>query len=108
MIEILCITLRTLNYGNYGIFLIMGNAGFISSGVGVVLFASAVVLNIPPSTCRLEHFVMLYMDAVKVLRSLSVVRSCECACIAYTHVYVLLHTCSNVYGCTYTYLCMYT
>ena len=24
-------TLRTLNYGNYGIFLIMGNAGFISS-----------------------------------------------------------------------------
>ena len=27
--------LRTLNYGNYGIFLIMGNAGFISSTVGV-------------------------------------------------------------------------
>ena len=26
-----CMTLRTLNYGNYGIFLIMGNAGFISS-----------------------------------------------------------------------------
>ena len=23
-------TLRTLNYGNYGIFLIMGNAGFLS------------------------------------------------------------------------------
>ena len=28
-----CITLRILNYGNYGIFLIMGNAGFISSNV---------------------------------------------------------------------------
>ena len=29
-----CITLlRTLNYGNYGIFLILGNAGFISSTV---------------------------------------------------------------------------
>ena len=28
-----CITLRTLNYGNFGIFLIMGNAGFISSAV---------------------------------------------------------------------------
>ena len=26
-------TLRTLNYGNYGIFPIMGNAGFISSTV---------------------------------------------------------------------------
>ena len=28
-----CITLRTLNYGNYGIFLILGNAGFIASTV---------------------------------------------------------------------------
>ena len=27
-------TLRTLNYGNYGIFLIMGNAGFCPSTVG--------------------------------------------------------------------------
>ena len=33
-----CITLlRTLNYGNYGIFLIMGNAGFISGAVGTVV-----------------------------------------------------------------------
>ena len=30
-------TLRTLNYGNYGIFLILGNAGFISSTVSVFL-----------------------------------------------------------------------
>ena len=29
MIKVLSIVLRTLNYGNYGIFLIMGNAGFI-------------------------------------------------------------------------------
>ena len=28
-------TLRTLNYGNYGIFLIMGNAGFCPSTVVV-------------------------------------------------------------------------
>ena len=28
-------TLRTLNYGNYGIFLIMGNAGFCPSTVAV-------------------------------------------------------------------------
>ena len=27
-------TLRILKYGNHGIFLIMGNAGFISSSVG--------------------------------------------------------------------------
>ena len=30
------IILMTLNYGNYGIFLIMGNAGFVSSTVGKV------------------------------------------------------------------------
>ena len=29
-----CMTLRTLNDRNYGIFLLMGNAGFISSTVG--------------------------------------------------------------------------
>ena len=28
-------TLRTLNYGNYGIFLIMGDAGFCPSAVGL-------------------------------------------------------------------------
>ena len=30
-------TLRTLTYGNYGIFLLMGNAGFISSTAGFPL-----------------------------------------------------------------------
>ena len=30
-------TLRTLNYGNYGIFLIMGHAGFWPSTVGLGL-----------------------------------------------------------------------
>ena len=29
-------TLRTLNYGNYGIFLIMGHAGFCPSTVGCI------------------------------------------------------------------------
>ena len=29
-------TLRTLNYGNYGIFLIMGHAGFCPSTVGTL------------------------------------------------------------------------
>ena len=37
-------TLRTLNYGNYGIFLIMGNAGFCPSAVVplILLIASLV------------------------------------------------------------------
>ena len=30
-----CTTFRTLNYGNYGVYLIMGNAGFLSSTVGL-------------------------------------------------------------------------
>ena len=30
-----CMTLTTLNYGNYGIFLIMGNAGFCPATVGL-------------------------------------------------------------------------
>ena len=32
-----CMTLRTLNYGNYGIFLIMGHAGFCPSAVCTVV-----------------------------------------------------------------------
>ena len=36
-------TLRTLNYGNYGIFLIMGNAGFCPSTV-LLLFIFLVLL----------------------------------------------------------------
>ena len=35
-------TLRTLNYGNYGIFLIMGNAGFGPSAVSGMLLYFAV------------------------------------------------------------------
>ena len=36
-------TLRTLNYGNYGIFLIMGNAGFCPSAVCVDVMFSVVL-----------------------------------------------------------------
>ena len=42
-----CITLKALNYGNYGIFLIMGNGGFISSTVVTVLFLLLVGLSLP-------------------------------------------------------------
>ena len=39
-------TLRTLNYGNYGIFLIMGNAGFCPSTVVVVEVEVVVVVAV--------------------------------------------------------------
>ena len=44
MIEILSITLRALNYGNYGTFRIMGHAGFISSTVVIIGAALAIPL----------------------------------------------------------------
>ena len=37
-------TLRTLNYGNYGIFLIVGNAGFCPSTV-LLLFLVLLLVN---------------------------------------------------------------
>ena len=46
-------TLRTLNYGNYGIFLIMGNAGFCPStvvDVGAVPLLTRGIRR--PSRCR--------------------------------------------------------
>ena len=44
-------TLRTLNYGNYGIFLIMGHAGFCPSTVRILVFAVLFrELNLPEAT----------------------------------------------------------
>ena len=45
-------TLRTLNYGNYGIFLIMGNAGFCPSTVGFCLnrYSKACIAAKHPTT----------------------------------------------------------
>ena len=48
-------TLRTLNYGNYGIFLIMGNAGFCPSTVSILITPIQVLITLltkshdPPS-----------------------------------------------------------
>ena len=42
-------TLRTLNYGNYGIFLIMGNAGFCPSTVWLV-FLFRIVSGMGPTS----------------------------------------------------------
>ena len=38
-------TLRTLNYGNYGIFLIMGNAGFCPSAVVLMLVLVQILIQ---------------------------------------------------------------
>ena len=38
-----CTTLRTLNYGNYGLSLFMSNAGFMSSTVVVAVIVMVVV-----------------------------------------------------------------
>ena len=40
-------TLRTLNYGNYGIFLIMGNAGFLSIN-SITTTKISVAQRLPP------------------------------------------------------------
>ena len=42
------LTLRTLNYGNYGIFLIMGNAGFCPSAVSLQIPQTRIVDWNPP------------------------------------------------------------
>ena len=52
-------TLRTLNYGNYGIFLIMGNAGFCPSTVSA--HAEPKSLDKP-----LELFGCTFLSQVKV------------------------------------------
>ena len=43
-----CITLRALSYGNYGIFLIMGYAGFTSSTVVLLCFMAQSGRSGPP------------------------------------------------------------
>ena len=54
-------TLRTLNYGNYGIFLIMGNAGFCPSTVVnpksplKISFARAMVQGFTPGPTPRAH-----------------------------------------------------
>ena len=45
-------TLRTLNYGNYGIFLIMGHAGFCPSAVG---HGARVELQVAYSHMQMSH-----------------------------------------------------
>ena len=42
-----CMTLRTLNYGNYGIFLIMDSAGFCPSTVSLRIGILLVSLRVP-------------------------------------------------------------
>ena len=53
-------TLRTLNYGNYGIFLNMGNAGFCPSAV------------VPTIKLKVQTFLGLMNSTAKVLRHVAV------------------------------------
>ena len=50
-------TLRTLNYGNYGIFLIMGNAGFCPSTVSRSLLTTVMQPGLPPLYCSCRQAV---------------------------------------------------
>ena len=51
-------TLRTLNYGNYGIFLIMGNAGFCPSTVVYTLSPKYLYRNY----IRAKYLLFGYLD----------------------------------------------
>ena len=63
-------TLRTLNYGNYGIFLIMGNAGFCPSAVWAkTIFPGIQDLEREPqaTTTSLHHRVFLLLLLLSIL-----------------------------------------
>ena len=62
-------TLRTLNYGNYGIFLIMGNAGFCPSTVAT--FGMLLVWKIgprSPGTSQVCHSKCLGLRVLRAFR----------------------------------------
>ena len=83
-------TLRTLNYGNYGIFLIMGHAGFCPSTVvegSWGNFASSLGMVFLASACRVWRSRVL---GVYIM-------------------YVCMHACMHVcgYNDIHMYVCMY-
>ena len=113
-------TLRTLNYGNYGIFLIMGNAGFCPSTVALLeepskSFRHLKTLNLStvifpyPQTFESPHphlgpeMHILEYDTY----------TCICLHIyiyTHVHIHVHIHTYTATYICTciiYVYICMY-
>ena len=52
--------LRTLNYGNYGIFLIMGNAGFCPSTVSMLtIITLTVTRSLSKSTRAFKHVAIM-------------------------------------------------
>ena len=74
-------TLRTLKYGNYGIFLIMGNAGFCPSAVSYYTLITlgiigawgsksfGLLVGIPSLGFRLQVFSLLLSRTKPALRS---------------------------------------
>ena len=69
-------TLRILNYGNYGIFLIMGNAGFFKSlpSQSASKFVLQAFLHAVSSCC----LSVLAHALLAVLRTLAPTRICRC------------------------------
>ena len=56
-------TLRTLNYGNYGIFLIMGNAGFCPSAVSTTTCKICLKLSLAPMCALMQSLLSLLLSA---------------------------------------------
>ena len=86
----------TLNYGDYGIFLIMGNAGFVSStvvigGKGLELIAQSVawdLLSHPLVEERIELLVVIDLDHP--------LGNCEERCEG--HMYIYIYMCRSSFG----------
>ena len=68
-------TLRTLNYGNYGIFLIMGNAGFCPSTVVVVVVVVAVAVVVVVAAAAAVVVTVIFAVKALLLMLLSAIRT---------------------------------
>ena len=62
-------TLRSLKYGNYGIFLIMGNAGFCPSTVVVLIVVDTHVSPYDCTHTMIGLSIYIYIHSSGLLRS---------------------------------------
>ena len=60
-------TLRTLNYGNYGIFLIMGNAGFCPSTVVSIMQGSWITYSINKNSLNTKNSQWYLVEVTTVI-----------------------------------------
>ena len=64
-------TLRTLSYGNYGIFLVMGNAGFIPSTVVLVFLQASRCLAYQVLSSKMPHITVDHVATQALVESLN-------------------------------------